>query len=397
MWNLRDLTFVRTERSTVMRQLPMARLALAIAAGALLAPASGALAAGQTPGSSTLLFDARDGRVLYAEDPDQPWYAASLTKMMTAYILFEEWASGRLKPTDKIVISPYANGQPKMRLGLGAGKEITLDDASKALIMESANDIAVAIAEGIAGTEEAFVQRMNETAKRLGMYGTRYINPNGLPGEKQFTTAKDLSRLAAALIRDFPQHLGLFAMKEAQIGKRRIATHNPVLGGRVPGGDGIKTGFTCSAGYNIVASATRNGQRLVAIILGAANKEKRAMRAAQLLDFGFARGAWKGVEPGPTIESLPETPFDREAMRTLNLDKRYVDCRDPVPELVIAALDLPTTAAAPATLTRAMVTGAATAINAPAEVKAKAQASTGKTKTAHRPAKRKKRKAQQFE
>ncbi len=365
-------------------------LALALIAAL---PAARAFAGAPAPGSSTILFDATDGRVIYAEDADQPWYAASLTKMMTAYILFEEWKSGRIKPADKIAISAYANAQPKMRLGLGAGKQISTDDASKALIMESANDIAVAIAEAISGSEAAFVERMNETAKRLGMNGTRYINPHGLPGENQYTTAKDLSLLAAALVRDFPEQLPVFAMTEAQIGKRRIATHNPVLAGKVPGGDGLKTGFTCSAGYNIVASASRNGRRLVAIVLGAANKEKRALRAAQLLDFGFARGDWKAEEPAPTIASLPETSFDRAAIRALNLDKRYVDCRDPVPELVIAALDLPTTAAAPDTLARA----AAAAVVGQVNPQREATAEAGKPKVAAHTHKRKKRKAKPFE
>lgn len=303
---------------------------------------------------STLLYDAADGRVLYAEDADQPWYAASLTKMMTAYVLFEDLAGDRLKLTDKIKISAYANAQPKMRLGLGAGKEITIDEAVKALIIESANDIAVAIAEAVEGSEEAFVQRMNATAYRLGMYSTRYINPNGLPGEGQQTTARDLSLLAQALQRDFPQYQSYFALKEAKVGRLKMATHNPVLG-LVPGGDGIKTGFTCSAGYNIVGSAARNGQRLVAVVLGAPNKKDRAERVQRLFEFGFARRDWMTAFPAPPVAGLPETPFDRALVREENLGKRFNNCRDPIPELMIASTDLPMLAVAPSVVADAAV------------------------------------------
>jgi D-alanyl-D-alanine carboxypeptidase len=277
-----------------------------------------------------LLFDTSNGQVLYAEDAGQPWYPASLAKLMTAYVVFDAWKTGKVARDSKITISAKANGQPPMRLGRGVGKELTYDEAVAALIMKSANDIAVALAEAVAGSEEAFVAEMNATAQRLGMSGTRYINPNGLPGEGQYTTAKDLAILTQAIVRDFPQHLPVFAMATAQVGKKTIATHNSVLVS-IEGGDGMKTGFTCSAGYNIVASATRNGHRLVAVVLGQASNAKRAARTAALLEYGFRMLGWKALFPAPTVESLPEGAYDRELVRMANLEKRFKDCRDPEP------------------------------------------------------------------
>lgn len=286
-----------------------------------------------------LLYDAPSGRVLYAEDADHPWYPASLTKMMTAYVVFEHWKSGRIDRTGRVVISPAAARQPKMRLGLKAGKDISWDDAVTALIMKSANDIATAIAEAAAGTEPAFVDRMNVTAAKLGMRGSHFINAHGLPGEGQHTTARDMAILAEALARDFPEHMHVFGMREAQVGTKRIATHNPVFE-KVPGGDGMKTGFTCSAGYNVVASAMRDGRRLVAVVLGEKNKAERAKRMMALLEFGFETADWQTRFPGPSLATLPATFQDRDHVRNANLDQRLKDCTAPeeeTEELIAAA------------------------------------------------------------
>ena len=296
-------------------------------------------------GGPALLYDTADGRVLYAENADQPWYAASLTKMMTAYVVFTAWKAGKGTPADKLTVSATANSRPKMRLGLGTGKQISYGDAVKALIMLSANDIAVVLAEAHSGTEEAFVAEMNETAKRLGMTGTRFINANGLPGEGQHTTARDMALLAQALIRDYPEHLDVFSMTMTEVGETKktlIATHNAVLM-TFEGGDGLKTGFTCSAGYNIVASATRGGRRLVAVVLGEESVAKRTLRASMLLEHGFNTIAWKSFYPAPTIQSLPEGVYDRTVVRMANLDKRFKDCKDPEPVVdpnaLVAAAD----------------------------------------------------------
>jgi D-alanyl-D-alanine carboxypeptidase len=220
-----------------------------------------------------------------------------------------------------------------MRLGLGAGKEISFDDAVKALIIVSANDIAYAIAETVAGSEEAFVTAMNAKAEKLGMSGTRFINAHGLPGEGQHTTAQDMARLASALMRDHPEHMHYFALAMTEVGEKRkrvIATHNPALI-HVEGGDGFKTGFTCSAGYNIVASASRNGRRLIAIVLGEKSSGKRSAKAQVLIEYGFKMLEWKLMLPAPTIHSLPGGTYDREKIVTANLDQRMKDCKDPIP------------------------------------------------------------------
>lgn len=286
-----------------------------------------------------LLYDAGNGRVLYAEDADYPWYPASLTKMMTAYVVFEGWKSGKIDRNAKIVISANAAKKPKMRLGLKAGKDISWDDAVIALIMKSANDIASAIAEAASGSEDTFVAEMNKTADRLGMRHTKFVNPHGLPGEGQHTTAKDMAILTQAIARDFPQHLGIFRMSEAQIGNKRIATHNPALV-NIAGGNGMKTGFTCSAGYNIVASATREGRTLVAIVLGEKTKVARAKRMTTLLEHGFTTVAWKERYPAPLLETLPASFKDRDALIAANLVQRLKDCTGPeeeTEELIAAA------------------------------------------------------------
>ena len=219
-----------------------------------------------------------------------------------------------------------------MNLGLGAGKVITYDGAMAALILYSANDIAVALAEALAGSEAAFVEEMNATAARLGMASTRFINANGLPGEGQHSTARDLATLTQAILLDFPEHAGLFSSMSAPVGKRTVSTHNPVLV-RVPGGDGMKTGFTCSAGYNIVASATREGNRLVAIVLGEQTSAKRVARTVALLEHGFRMLQWKAIFAPTTLDTLPVEAFDAEQVRSANLAKRFKDCQPPEPVL----------------------------------------------------------------
>lgn len=288
---------------------------------------SGTAAAGPA-----LLYDATTRQVLYAEDADHPWYPASLTKMMTAYVVFEAWKTRKVDRTGTITISAHANSRPKMRLGLGAGKTLTWDEAMAALILLSANDIAVALAEAVSGTEAAFVEQMNATAARLGMAGTRFVNANGLPGEGQHVTPRDLATLTQALLIDFPEHAGLFSLMEAPVGPRKVHTHNPVVM-KLSGGNGMKTGFTCSAAYNIVGSATREGITLVAIVLGEENPAKREARTMALLEHGFRTLEWKALFPPVTLDTLPVEPFDAEQVRQANLAKRYKDCRAPEPPL----------------------------------------------------------------
>jgi D-alanyl-D-alanine carboxypeptidase len=289
-----------------------------------------ALSVGPVAAGSALVFDQENGHVLYAEDLDSPWYPASLTKMMTAYIAFTAIREHRATKQTKIFISPAANKMPPTRLGLKAGKDISLDDALRALIMRSANDVAVAIAETLGGSEEAFVKEMNQTAARLGMSHTHFINPHGLPAEMQVTTARDMGLLAQALLRDFPEEAPLYAQTQHTIGKITIGTHNALLTG-FPGGDGVKTGYTCASGYNIAASATRDGRRIIAIVLGEGSSNARTARAAALLESGFRTYAWKTSFPIARIENYPSvvigSGFEPDALML----QRFRDCKAPPP------------------------------------------------------------------
>ena len=262
------------------------------------------LAAQPAQAGPTLLFDASSGRVLYAEDQDDQWHPASLTKIMTAYLTFDALKAGRITLEQKIKVSEKANIQAPSKIGLPVGGEITVDLALRALIVKSANDAAMMLAEAIGGTEEDFVRLMNDTAKRLGMTRTKFVNPNGLPAAEQVSTARDLARLARAVLRDFPDQAPLWALTEVRIGKQKLGTHNRLLQA-LEGADGIKTGFICDSGFNIVASATRDGRRLVAVVLGDPSGRDRNLKAAALIEHGFQMYGWKQMFNAQTIDTMP--------------------------------------------------------------------------------------------
>ncbi len=252
----------------------------------------------------SLLFEVSNGKVLFAEDADNHWYPASLTKLMTAYIAFGEIKAGKLALKQKISCSAMANAEPPSKIGLPVGGEMTVDLALQALIIKSANDVAMMLAESISGSEAAFVERMNETAKKLGMTRTNFANPNGLPSNDQVSTARDLAKLARAIVTEYPEYARYFAMVQMRYGKNRLVSHNPLLNS-VSGADGLKTGFTCDSGFNIVASATRDGRQLVAVVLGDATSNERNTRAAGLLEFGFQQQAWGQLLNTKTLENMP--------------------------------------------------------------------------------------------
>src|ERR1044071_2769440 len=189
-----------------------------------------------------LVFEPYNGTVVYAEDPDAQWFPASLTKLMTAYVTFQALKVGTVTPSTKVICSQAATRQAPSKLGLAVGGSIALDIALKVLIVKSANDVAVMIAEAVAGSQEAFVQRMNEAAQHLGMTRTHFANVNGLPSEEQVTTARDLAKLARAIIVEFPEYADLFQTVQVQVGKQLLRTHNGMLVS-YPGADGMKTGF----------------------------------------------------------------------------------------------------------------------------------------------------------
>src|SRR5947207_8951905 len=273
----------------------LARFALAVAVATLAWPAGAGPA---------LLFEAADGRVLYAEDPDNQWHPASLTKIMTAYITFEAIKEGKLTMASKIGCSELASSQTPSKIGLPVGAEMTVETALQALIVKSANDVAVMLAEAVAGSHDAFVERMNATAVRLGMTRTKLLNANGPPATEQVTTARDLARLASAVVRDYPEHAQLWSMLEVRLGKQRLHTHNGILT-NYAGADGMKTGFICDSGFNVVASATRDGHKLIAVVLGEATGAERTVRTANLLEHGFQVHGWKSIFSSHTVGSLP--------------------------------------------------------------------------------------------
>jgi D-alanyl-D-alanine carboxypeptidase len=252
------------------------------------------------------------GLVLYAEDADLPWRPASLTKLMTAYLTFEAIRDGKLSPEDTVTYTQNAQNQPPSRLGMAVGAQLKVGLAVKALIVKSANDVAVMLADKIGGSEAGFVELMNKTAKRLGMTNTRFVNPNGLPmfiaenveaPDQSITTARDMAILASMILREFPQYAEVFSMTEVRIGNKIVTTHNGLLKS-YDGADGMKTGFICASGYNIVASATRNGRQLVAVVLGENSGAARTIRAAGLFEHGFEIYPWKAVL-APTLATFP--------------------------------------------------------------------------------------------
>jgi D-alanyl-D-alanine carboxypeptidase len=295
--------------------------ALGKTAGILIGFIAMSFAALSAAAGPALLIEPSTGLVLYAEDADLPWRPASLTKLMTAYITFEAIRDGKLSPEDLLVCSQRAQGEPPSKLGLAVGGTLKVDLGIKALIVKSANDVAIMLAEKIGGTEANFVDMMNATAKRLGMTNTHFVNPNGLPmfnpdgtegPDQSVTSARDMAILASALLNEFPQYAPIFAMTEVKIGTRMVSTHNSLLKS-YDGADGMKTGFICAAGYNLVASATREGRRLVAVVLGENSGAARTIRAAGLFEHGFQIYAWKAAL-APTLSSWPvETPEGAKA------------------------------------------------------------------------------------
>ena len=241
-----------------------------------------------------LVIEPESGLVIYAEDADRVWHPASLTKLMTAYITFEALRDGKLSLADKVTCSDHARSQPPSKIGLPVGADMSVELALKALIVKSANDVAVMLAERLAGSEAAFVARMNATAKRLGMTRTRFVNPHGLPNDQQVTTARDMATLGRAILREFPDRAELFSTPSFKIGNRTLRSHNKLLK-TFEGADGMKTGFICASGFNVIASAKRGDVSIMAVVLGEKSSGARTARASRLIQHGFDFRAWKAM------------------------------------------------------------------------------------------------------
>jgi D-alanyl-D-alanine carboxypeptidase len=257
-----------------------------------------------------LLIEASTGKVLHAENATYPWYPASVTKLMTAYTTLRAVKEGRISFNTLLTVSRNAAAQQPTKMGFAAGTSVTVDNALKMLMVKSANDMAVAIAEGVGGSIAGFADLMNANARRLGMSQSNFVNPNGLPAENHITSARDLAILARALIREFPEYDSYWHISSIRYGNRVMHNYNALID-RYPGADGMKTGFICASGYNVVASATRNGRRLIAVVLGAWSGAVRAQKAAQLLERGFNSAGLSWLTPSlGTVDAL--APIDAQ-------------------------------------------------------------------------------------
>lgn len=244
-----------------------------------------------------LVVDVRSGEVLDEHDALRPWYPASTTKLMTAYVAFRAVQSGALTLDSPVLVSARAAAQPPSKMGFKAGSVLTLDNALKMMMVKSANDIAVAVAETVGGSEAGFAALMNAEAARLGMTRSRFVNPHGLPNPDQVSSARDMALLARALLNEFPQYRPYFAIHAIQHGKKVLKNYNTLIE-RFAGTTGMKTGYICASGFNLVASANRGGREVIAVVFGSYNARERAEKAAELLEIGLRSRSFFGGRRG---------------------------------------------------------------------------------------------------
>ena len=238
--------------------------------------------------SPSLLFDPFTGEVLSQNRAGEPWYPASLTKLMTAYVIFKKLRDGTMQLNQQLPISELAHSQPASRIGLPVGKTVSVDFALQALLVHSANDMAYVLAEGADGNVDQFAREMNTVAKGLGLQATHFVNPNGLFDPRHISSARDLGVIAALIINQFPEFLHYFSQESVLVGRRRLANYNSLI--RImPDAVGMKTGFVCNSGFNLVGSAVRGGRQLVSVVLGAHSGNARAKVSKEMLDEGFEK------------------------------------------------------------------------------------------------------------
>ena len=267
-------------------------LALTFTFAALVTSGAPSLAQAQSPFQTTeskyaaIVVDAATGEVLYARNPDASRYPASISKIMTLYLTFEALSTGRLKLNDELVVSAHANSMRPTKLGLRIGESIDVDDAMRAVAVKSANDMAVALAERIGGSESKFATMMTLRAQELGMVNTHYVNASGLPDPRQVSSARDIAILSRAVMRDYPQYYSYFSLHQFSYHGQTVNNHNGLLG-KMQGVDGLKTGFINASGYNLSASAVRDHHRLIAVVLGGNSTAARDSHVEDLLESGF--------------------------------------------------------------------------------------------------------------
>lgn len=298
--------------------LSLFRITFAFALSLLTLAILGVQSADARPVQSSIVVDAATGEVLSASNADASTYPASLTKMMTLYLLFEAMQDGRVKLTDTITFSNYAAGMAATNLNVDGGDRISVEAAILALVVRSANDAATAIAEHLGGSEAGFARLMTNKAQMLGMTRTTFRNANGLPDPKQRTTARDLATLSVALIRDFPQYYGYFKRTSFNYRGVTYRGHNKLLKS-FKGYDGIKTGYIRASGFNLASSAERDGRRLVVVVLGGTSPSMRDRKVADLLTSGFKSQRGTGTliaakaPQGGQVKAAAPAPVDTAA------------------------------------------------------------------------------------
>jgi D-alanyl-D-alanine carboxypeptidase len=272
---------------TVMARTAIKQVRLCLALIAVLSVALAAHASAAVPFSS-LAIDARTGKILAGTNADAPRHPASLTKMMTLYLLFQDIKAGRIKLSTPLIVSRRASLMAPSKMGLKPGNTITVETAIKALVIKSANDVASTVAENLGGSEANFAARMTRTARAMGMTRSTFVNASGLPDGRQWTTARDMATLGLRLQRDFPQYYPYFKMTAFTYKGRTIRTHNRLLG-RFAGTDGIKTGYIRASGFNLVTSAKRGDRRIVGVVLGGKSTGSRNSYMMAMLNSVFPK------------------------------------------------------------------------------------------------------------
>jgi D-alanyl-D-alanine carboxypeptidase len=255
-----------------------------------------------------LIVDATSGKVLASEQPDEPRYPASLTKLMTLYLTFSALDSGRLSMNDALPVSLNALNAPPTKMGMPPNGTVIVRDAVMGLVTRSANDAAVLLAETLGGSEEHFAEMMTAKARQLGMSSTVYRNASGLPNPEQTTTARDMARLANALLRDYPHYYPVFSVLSYNYKGRPLANHNRMLA-TYAGADGMKTGYTNASGFNLVMSAVRDNRRLIGVVMGGNSAFQRDKEMGELMDQGFATAEAQGVSPWTSPRVPPSARF----------------------------------------------------------------------------------------
>ncbi|TAJ37159.1 MAG: D-alanyl-D-alanine carboxypeptidase [Reyranella sp.] len=255
-----------------------------------------------------LIVDATSGREIASDQADELRHPASLTKLMTIYLTFSALDSGRLALGDALPVSSNALNAPPTKMGLTPGGSVNVRDVTMALVTRSANDAAVVLAEALGGDEPTFARLMTQKARQLGMSSTVFRNASGLPNREQVTTARDLARLANALMRDYPHYYAVFSVQSYTYRGRPLDNHNRMLGS-YDGADGLKTGYTAASGFNLVMSAMRDNRRLIGVVMGGESASRRDRLMAELMDRGFASAQAMGVSPWTSIRKPPSARY----------------------------------------------------------------------------------------